>query len=82
MKKNKLNLSDLKVKSFVTSLNPATKEDVKGGVEVDGPTVVIRIPSINYCPTLPLNDCNILTYNVECPSDPIDECATRYCKAD
>ncbi|MGB3464263.1 MAG: pinensin family lanthipeptide [Cyclobacteriaceae bacterium] len=32
MKKKNLNLSDLKVKSFVTDLDPKSEETVKGGV--------------------------------------------------
>jgi hypothetical protein len=48
MKSKKLNLKNLEIQSFVTSLEPALQETLKGGAEIGG-------PDVSKLPTMPCN---------------------------
>jgi hypothetical protein len=68
MKNKKLNLNSLKVTSFVTSLEKNNQETLRGGVTENCGA------SFNACPSVPVNDCNIASYNRTCPTLPIEQC--------
>jgi hypothetical protein len=63
MKKKKLSLGELKVTSFVTEAG-----NVKGG-ETNGCG-----QTFDYCDTLPVNQCNVPSYNANCPTLPVQDC--------
>jgi len=62
--KKKLKLNDLKISSFITG-------NEKGGVDTKGTTNC----SFDACPTVPINNCNIPSYN-NCPTLPAKGCVT------
>jgi hypothetical protein len=72
MKNKKLNLSDLEVTSFVTSLDKSRLNTVKAGA--DAAVTPGCGNSFDRCPTLPLNECPVQSYNRDCPTVPVAEC--------
>ena len=54
MKKKKLNLNDLKVESFVTSLDSEDRNTVKGGADHIEHTDIVDCHSIVYCSGNPM----------------------------
>ena len=65
MKKKKLNLDELHVKSFITETD---SNNIKGGAtEGCGNT-------FDYYNTVPINQCNIGSYNAACPTVPVQDC--------
>jgi hypothetical protein len=72
MKNKKLNLTEIKVTSFVTSMETREKLTLKGGVtEGCGQT-------FDYCNSVPVNDCNVASYNATCPTVPVQNCNFPY----
>jgi hypothetical protein len=72
MKNKKLNLGSLKVTSFVTSLDKDNQQTLQGGVQA-AITPGCGI-SFDRCPSVPLNNCAVPSYNRECPTLPLEEC--------
>jgi hypothetical protein len=71
MKNKKLNLNNLKVTSFVTSLDRSRQDTVKGGA--DAAVTPSCGVSFDRCPTLPVNECNIPSYD-PCYTIPVEQC--------
>jgi hypothetical protein len=68
MKKSKLKLREIGVSSFVTSLSRPHQNTYKGGVtEGCG-------QSFDACKSVPVNACNVASYNGPCPTIPVAEC--------
>jgi hypothetical protein len=68
MKNKKMNLESLKVTSFVTSLAEKNQHTLKGGVtDTCG-------ASFDACPSVPVNNCNVASYNQTCPTLPLQQC--------
>jgi hypothetical protein len=65
MKHKKLSLNELKITSFITESSDLSGQ--KGGA-------TNCCPSVNQCPTLPANDCEIASYN-RCRTIPVEYCA-------
>ena len=67
----KLNLNQIKVKSFVTSLESTNVQTVKGGVEIEtanwGCTTTGDSDPNSNPKNCPSDNCNVSAYN--CPSD-------------
>jgi hypothetical protein len=74
MKNKKLNLNDLKVTSFVTSLDSVNSATLKGGA--DAAVTPDCGPTFNACPTVPIEHCNVPSYD-PCPTIPVGECEVR-----
>jgi hypothetical protein len=68
MKNKKLNLGSLEVTSFVTSLAKENQLTLKGGVTENCGA------SFNACPSVPVNNCNVASYNQTCPTLPVEQC--------
>jgi hypothetical protein len=68
MNSKKLNLETLRVTSFVTSLAGENQLTLKGGVtDTCG-------ASFDACPSVPVNNCNVASYNQTCPTLPLQQC--------
>jgi hypothetical protein len=71
MKNKKLNLNDIRVTSFVTSLEKNGQYTLKGGA--DAAITPGCGASFDRCPTLPIEDCNIPSYD-PCFTIPVEQC--------
>jgi hypothetical protein len=68
MKTKKLNLHQLKVTSFVTSLENQESDTYKGGAATN-----CCEATFESCPSVPVNNCGIISYN-SCITLPVNAC--------
>jgi hypothetical protein len=71
MKNKKLSLHNLRVTSFVTSLEKNGQDTLKGGA--DAAVTPGCGPSFQACPTIPIDNCNIPSYD-PCITIPVEQC--------